>query len=477
MTNIKKWLASSCFVLFLCAATNAAIFTVSSTEDTSDANTADNICADVDNLCTLRAAIEQANQTTGADAINFDAGVFASLRIITLEAALPQIIEGLTITGTAPARLVVSGADGFQIFSVAAAAGTVGIGNLTVANASATTDGGGISNAGATLNLTNLVVRDNDTTARGGGIATSGGTVNITNSTVSGNTSTGGGGIFNLNGAVNLINSTITSNSSTNFGGGYFGFTDIGTATLTVRNTTIVSNMALSGGGIAVSAALGISGANLNNTIVANNTAGSSGPDLFGSVALGVGGTITSTGYNLIEDASGTTFTPAVGDQTGVDPLVAALADNGGLTPTIALLPGSSAIDKGNSALSGQTTDQRGFARPVDNPNVTNASGGNGADIGAFEVQPAAPTAATVTIGGRVLAANGRGIARARVSITDANGETRRATTNGFGYYRFGDVAVGETYVVEASAKRHRFAAQVLTVGEETNGLNFTDGK
>src|SRR6185503_3340028 len=40
------------------------------------------------------------------------------------------------------------------------------------------------------------------------------------------------------------------------------------------------------------------------------------------------------------------------------------------------------AIDAGNSS---QTTDQRGRVRPVDDPNVANAGGGNGADIGAYE--------------------------------------------------------------------------------------------
>jgi CSLREA domain-containing protein len=33
------------------------------------------------------------------------------------------------------------------------------------------------------------------------------------------------------------------------------------------------------------------------------------------------------------------------------------------------------------------TTDQRGFARTVDNTSITNASGGDGTDIGAFELQ------------------------------------------------------------------------------------------
>ncbi len=62
------------------------------------------------------------------------------------------------------------------------------------------------------------------------------------------------------------------------------------------------------------------------------------------------------------------------------------LQDNGGPTQTIALLAGSPAIDKGNTALK---TDARGLTRPVDLPQVSNASGGNGSDIGAYEKQAA----------------------------------------------------------------------------------------
>jgi hypothetical protein len=63
------------------------------------------------------------------------------------------------------------------------------------------------------------------------------------------------------------------------------------------------------------------------------------------------------------------------------------LHDNGGPTFTHALLCGSPAIDHG-SDLSASVTDQRGLSRPFDDPTVANAIGGDGTDIGAFEVQP-----------------------------------------------------------------------------------------
>lgn len=86
---------------------------------------------------------------------------------------------------------------------------------------------------------------------------------------------------------------------------------------------------------------------------------------------------------------------------------------------------------------------------------------------------PAAPTAALVSVSGRV--SNGlRALARARVLMTDKNGVRRFATTNPFGFYRFGDVPAGETHVIKASAKRYEFAPQVVSVNEEVNDLNFT---
>ena len=88
-----------------------------------------------------------------------------------------------------------------------------------------------------------------------------------------------------------------------------------------------------------------------------------------------------------------------------------------------------------------------------------------------------APTAASVAVSGRVSAFKGRaGISNARISITDANGATRYAITNSFGYYRFADVPAGETYIISVSHKRYRFAdnPRVLTVTEEFGELNFT---
>jgi leucyl aminopeptidase len=81
-------------------------------------------------------------------------------------------------------------------------------------------------------------------------------------------------------------------------------------------------------------------------------------------------------------------------------------------------------------------------------------------------------TAASVKLSGRVLEGR-RGISRARVSLSDANGAIRTTLTNSSGYYQFTDVAVGEIYTLDAQSKRYKFTPQLVNVTEELIDLNF----
>jgi titin len=77
-------------------------FTVIQNGDQSDFDTADNLC-DVNplqkgNQCTLRAAIQQANATAGADTITFSVG--SGAQTISPGSALPATTEAVTIDGT-----------------------------------------------------------------------------------------------------------------------------------------------------------------------------------------------------------------------------------------------------------------------------------------------------------------------------------------------------------------------------------------
>jgi hypothetical protein len=82
-------------------------------------------------------------------------------------------------------------------------------------------------------------------------------------------------------------------------------------------------------------------------------------------------------------------------------------------------------------------------------------------------------TAATVSIGGRIINAFGRSVFGARVALTDSNGNSRETRTNPFGYYRFARVAAGETYILTAAAKADEFAPQIVAVNEDRDDINF----
>ena len=90
-----------------------------------------------------------------------------------------------------------------------------------------------------------------------------------------------------------------------------------------------------------------------------------------------VGVTTSGLTNNINHDLVGSPASPT-------NAMVGALQDNGGPTFTHALKAGSPAIDSGIS--NGLLTDQRGAPRPFDFSSTVNAGGGDGSDIGAFEL-------------------------------------------------------------------------------------------
>lgn len=91
----------------------------------------------------------------------------------------------------------------------------------------------------------------------------------------------------------------------------------------------------------------------------------------------------------------------------------------------------------------------------------------------AASVVLAPPTAAGVTVAGRILSGKNRGVSNAFVSLTDSNGEIRVARTNPFGYYQFTEVRAGETYIVSVRHRSYQFTPQIVTVNEELADVDF----
>ena len=284
------------------------------------------------------------------------------------------------------------GADGGGLYSL----GNTRVSNSTFHLAGATGGNGGNAFGSTCLGAHNA---GDGGGARGGGIFADGGATIIDTATFANNFAIGGnggnggqiGGGCGMHGAGGLA-----------FGG---AVTNNNTATLNIKHATISSNNAQAGntgvneggankpprlvaegtgGGIRV----GPGTVTLENTIIAGNTAANGTGDATGAPTPGpnVDGSITSNGHNLLGTATEATGFSGTGDQTGADPMLAALADNGGHTQTMALTPGSPAIDAGVAA--GATFDQRGKSRTYDDPGVANTGSSDGTDIGAFELQP-----------------------------------------------------------------------------------------
>jgi len=87
----------------------------------------------------------------------------------------------------------------------------------------------------------------------------------------------------------------------------------------------------------------------------------------------------------------------------------------------------------------------------------------------------AVPTAANVSVSGRVSDAEGFGIRNALVIVTHtSNGTVQTARTNSFGNFTVSGLPAGGTYLFEVRAKSYSFAPQVLTVSEDISELNLS---
>ncbi len=271
--------------------------------------------------------------------------------------------------------------------------GTIGLTGSAISDDTATNGGGGLYDYYATITLTDCTVSGNSAADGGGAFATKRGTIGMTGCTISGNTATNnGGGLYDAGGSITLTDSTFSGNSAATGGGvfatkrgtiGMTGCTISGNsagagggiynaATANLYACTIGANYAATGGGIDNAAG---GGAALEDTIVATNTGtGGSPSDIGGANSAGVVGA-----NDLVGTGGSGGIAGGAGDIVLSNlnvPLLAPLGSYGGPTATMPLLPGSPAIGAG-SAISGVTTDQRGF--PLDTI----------PDIGAFQSQTA----------------------------------------------------------------------------------------
>lgn len=387
----------------------AVDWTVDSSLDQVDSNPGDGACSAIPSGdCTLRAAIQEANATAGADRILLPAGSWILSIAGTGDDAGAtgdlDISDHLEIVG-AGSGLTMIDADGLDRV-------------LHVNNVNAVYPAPSVSITGVSIVAGNAVAASS---FRGGGIFAEGfETLSLEDVHVLGNTANQGGGIQVVGGAITMNRCSVRYNTLVNagitnmHGTGFYG----SSAEVEIKASTFSENQ----GGVSASGAIHLHGcgpvsiinstftANTSNgiraystnvqitqsTIVSNGTNGISfgsydGTDtllLANSVLAGnatgscsiTSGVYTHSGN--VEDGDSCSLSTASGELINTDPMLAARSLNGGTTECFAPLPGSPLIDLlpiTDPYI--QWEDQRGVRRPLDG----NSDGQDRYDVGSVE--------------------------------------------------------------------------------------------
>jgi hypothetical protein len=260
----------------------------------------------------------------------------ANVQTINLTSDGLTIATNVTIQNDlGPVPVTINGNGEYTVFTVEGGL-TVSLSGMTITQGRAyTTDGGGIANSG-NLTVTDCTLLDNIGLGSGDGAGIdSTGMLTVTDCTFSGNTvvSTGGNprdgaGIFNHGTAI-VTGSTFDGNSG-GYGGGIYG------------------------------------GGTLDGDIVAGNFNGASPSTTPDDLAGTFSG---NSADNVIGTGGSGGLSNADGNQVGVSFASVALSplgNYGGPTETMILLPGSIALNEGQTETG--AFDQRGFARPNGTP-------------------------------------------------------------------------------------------------------------
>jgi hypothetical protein len=268
-------------------------FTVNSLADTPDAMKGDGVALDQFQKTSLRAAIEEGNNTPGSTVtIEFSnqllwGGVY-------LDSALPTLVSNFTIIGPGASTGMITPMLGgqFRIFTIGADT-TCSISGLTISGGKAqdASGGGGINvHSSGSLTLSSCLVFNNHADLSGGlggGIAAAG-TLIVTNCTVQGNSAdTAGGGIWSV-GPLSISGCTIYENTA-KYGGGIYHDNPVGGGSVpsfSIEDSSITYNYATGasaglGGGIYIkNGKLTMTGGSLEH-----NTADKEGGGLYVVVA------------------------------------------------------------------------------------------------------------------------------------------------------------------------------------------------
>jgi CSLREA domain-containing protein/uncharacterized repeat protein (TIGR01451 family) len=363
-------------VLATAPAATASTFMVDTVADAVDADPGDASCATAAAVCSLRAAVQEANQLQGPDEITLPLGTYPlELAGRGEDAAATgdlDVTDPLTITGAGGRLVTITGRRLDRVFDVVA--GSLTLRGLTVgagrASGAGDDAGGGVRvGPSASLDVSKVRLSGNDAAAGGTEIANAGTThmsaASVTNAGQTGSAIQSSGTLEMTNdtvwgAAVEIIGGAATILNSTLMGGTHaptVGLLAAGGAT-SVTNSIVGS----SGGYACSGAALPQSG---GHNLASDTTCGLAGTGDIASTDLG----FQSGSVDLQVDTAETDVLPIWASGTSFDPPPGVSCDPG-LCPRL-----SRAVDAAGSGAC-PATDQIATKRPQ----------GAACDIGAFEV-------------------------------------------------------------------------------------------
>jgi CSLREA domain-containing protein len=389
--------------------------------------------------------------------------------------------------------------------------------NCIISNNSSTSSGSAMQNFSTSfLHMRNTTVNNNTTSSTGiAGAFQANGTVTISNSTFSGNSAPSGtgGGLYYNGTSLIVTNSTFAFNSCA-VGGGGFHRTGTG-LTANFRNSIISNNSGAAG----TLDAAGLISSQGNNIIQSVGTStgwimsDQQNVDPLIAPSLGFYGGLGMThlplaaspainaGQNCVTDLSCSAANPPIAittDERGaarpfgptVDVgAVEASADYYATVPSatagtpynFTLVPANNAFTYsttsggfgGIALLSTTSTTLSGIA-PV--PGVFNAlvqlMGSPGQASQNYRIN-VLQDASIVSVGGRVVTSTGEPVGKAYVSLVALNGQTYRAFTNPFGYFRIDGVPAGVTGSLVVNKKGYIWDPLQLTAVDVIDNLEI----
>src|SRR5437868_1312945 len=260
-------------------------YVVNTTADEPDVDPADGVCQTTSGDCTLRAAIMQANFTTGPNTISVPSGLYLITRVGYDDDALVgdlDIKHDLTIQGAGSGATIIDGNGSVthdRVFKILSTAQSVTLTGMTIRKGESlptptpspmpsptptprTLGGGGLYIEGAGQVHLNDVIFDSNTGQNGGGIyanfSSTGGSIMMdnvilsANKVIAGGVGAGGGVFAHLPSSLSQLiirDSQISSNMADGTGGGVY-VDGNSTAQWSIERSDIHSNTAASGGGI-----------------------------------------------------------------------------------------------------------------------------------------------------------------------------------------------------------------------------------